>query len=75
MKNAFYMNDLRGILGQLDKKEITMSKALEILNEKADLFAKESFDRAWSLRMNKKGSQLDGSWKEWKSGDRKYQHS
>lgn len=62
------MDDIRSIFGQLKGEEISMSKALEILNEKAGSAEKAAFDNGWRLRMSRKGSQLNSAWTEWKSG-------
>lgn len=68
MKKVFYMGDLMVILNQLNNEEISMSKALEILNEKAEEAERKAFDNGWRLRMSRNGSQLDSTWTEWKSG-------
>lgn len=39
MKKAFYMDDVRNIFSQLKGEEISMSKALEVLNEKAEVYS------------------------------------
>ena len=68
MKKTFNMNDVRSIFWQLKDEEISMSKALEMLNEKADNAEKAAFERGWTLRMSRKGSQLNSAWSEWRAG-------
>lgn len=62
------MDDIRSIFGQLKGEEISMSKALEILNEKAGSAEKAAFDNGWRLRMSRKGSELKSSWTKWRYG-------
>jgi len=62
------MDDVRSIFSQLKAEEISMSKALEMLNEKSERVERKAFDSGWRLRMSRKGSQLDSAWMEWKKG-------
>ena len=68
MKKTFCMEDVRNILGQLQADEISMSKALEMLNEQAEKAEEKAFSAGWRLRMSKKGSALKSTWTQWKSG-------
>ena len=68
MKKTFYMHDVRNIFGQLQAEEISMSMALEMLNEKAEKAEIAAFDNGWRLRMSRKGSELKSAWTEWKEG-------
>lgn len=63
------MNDLRDILNQLHKEEISMSKALEILNQKAEKAEEKAFQAGWALRMSRKGSELKTAFTTWKDGE------
>ena len=69
------MNDLRDILNSIDKEEISLSKALEILNEKSQKAEKRAFENGWALRMNRKGSEVVECYQQWKQGDKNFQHS
>lgn len=78
----FGMNDLRDIINQLDKEEISMSKALEILNQKAEKAAGDAVEKFREKAIeNYYGSdedvdnQLRGLENPWKLGDKDYQHS
>jgi len=68
MKKTFYMEDVRSIFGQLQAEEISMSTALELLNEKAEKSEERAFLAGWRLRMSRKGSELKSTWTQWKSG-------
>lgn len=68
MKKTFYMEDVRNILGQLQADEISMSKALEMLNEQAEKAEEKAFLAGWRLRMSRNGSELKSTWTQWKSG-------
>jgi hypothetical protein len=68
MKKIFYMDDVRNIFGQLQAEEISMSKALELLNEKADKAEERAFSAGWRLRMSRKGSAMKSTWTQWKEG-------
>ena len=68
MKKTFYMDDVRNIFAQLQAEEISMSKALELLNEKADKAEEKAFLAGWRLRMSRKGSELKSTWTQWKEG-------
>jgi len=62
------MEDVRSIFGQLQAEEISMSTALELLNEKAEKSEERAFLAGWRLRMSRKGSELKSTWTQWKSG-------
>ncbi len=68
MKKVFYMDDVRSIFGQLKDEEISMSKALELLNEKTEAAEEKAFLAGWRLRMSRNGSELKSTWTQWKSG-------
>ncbi len=68
MKKVFYMNDVRDIFNQLKGEEISMSKALEMMNDKADKAMEGAFEAGWRLRMSRNGSHLKSSWTQWREG-------
>lgn len=76
------MNDLRDILNQLDKEEITMSRALEILNQKAEravsdaveIFREKAIENYYESDEDV-DNQLRNLGNPWKPGDKDYQHS
>ena len=63
------MNDVRDILQQLHGEEVSISRALEMLNEKADKAQRTAFDAGWRARMLNRSSNLERAWINWKSGD------
>ena len=69
MKRVFYMNDVRDIFNKLKGEEISMSKALEMMNNKAEKAERAAFSSGWRLRMSRKSSEIDSAWTEWKFGD------
>lgn len=78
----FGMNDLRDILNQLDKGEISMSKALETLNQKAEkavadaveIFQEKAIENYYGSDEDV-DNQLRNIENPWKPGDKDYQHS
>lgn len=68
MKKVFHMDDVRNIFNQLKDEEISMSKALEMMNKKADKAMEGAFEAGWRLRMSRKGSRLKSSWTQWREG-------
>lgn len=78
----FGMNDLRDILNQLHREEISMSRALEILNQKAERAvsdAVEKFQEKAIENYYESGEDVDNQLRNlgnpWKPGDKYYQHS
>lgn len=69
MKKVFHMDDVRSILGQLKDEEISISRALELLNEKAESAKEKAFLAGWRLRMSRNGSDLKSTWTQWKEGN------
>ena len=63
------MDDIRDILNELNSEEISMSKALEMLNQKAGQAQSDAFKAGWRARMLNKSSQLEQAWSNWKTGD------
>lgn len=63
------MEDVRNVFDQLRAEEISMSKALELLNEKAEKAEEKAFSAGWRLRMSRNGSALKSTWTKWKEGN------
>lgn len=62
------MDDVRDMLAQLQAEEISMSKALEMLNEKTGAAEERAFMAGWRLRASRKGSEARSSWTQWRDG-------